>query len=58
MSEVVNFNKARKAAAKAADRQKAAQNRAAFGRSKLEKSLETARAEKARKLLDGKKLED
>ena len=58
MGEVVNFNKARKAKAKADGRATAEANRAKFGRSKAEKDrvrIEKARAEK---LLDGAKLEE
>jgi hypothetical protein len=58
MSEVVNLNKARKARAKAEAKTQAAENRAKFGRTKAEKQLEAARAEKVRKLLDGAKREE
>lgn len=55
MAELVNLNKARKARGKADDRAKAAENRAKFGRTKLEKGLEGARQAKAGRELDGKK---
>jgi hypothetical protein len=57
MTIPINLNKARKARAKAADKTKAAENRVAFGRTKLEKSLTSARAEKAARDLDGTKRE-
>lgn len=58
MADVVNLNQARKAKAKADDKARAAENRVRFGRSKAEKSLEAARAEKLRRGLDGAKRED
>ena len=57
MAEPVNLNKARKAKARAAAGETAAQNRVAFGRTKAEKSLAQARAEKAARELDQKKRE-
>ncbi|MDB5433591.1 MAG: hypothetical protein JWP35_4707 [Caulobacter sp.] len=58
MSGTVNLNKARKAKARADGKAQAVQNRVAFGRTKAEKSLEAARADKAAKALDGAKRED
>ena len=58
MAEVVNFNKARKAKVRDQDRVQAARNRAAFGRTKAEKALTKAQAEKADRALDGAKRED
>jgi hypothetical protein len=58
MADVVNLNQARKAKAKADDKARATENRAKFGRSKAEKTLEAARAEKLRRDLDGAKRED
>ena len=58
MAEILNLNQARKAKAKADDKARAAENRVRFGRSKAEKSLEAARAEKLRRELDGAKRED
>lgn len=58
MGEIVNLNRARKARDRAAAKTDAANNRAAHGRTKLEKTH--AEAEKARldALLDGAKRED
>lgn len=53
MAEVVNLKAARKARARADERAQADANAAKFGRSKAEKVLEEARAEKARRKLDG-----
>jgi hypothetical protein len=58
MAEIVNFNQARKAKAKADDKTRAAENRAKFGRTKGEKTLDTARADKLKRDLDGAKRED
>jgi hypothetical protein len=58
MADIVNFNQARKAKAKADDKSRAAENRAKFGRTKAEKTLETARADKLKRDLDGAKRED
>ena len=52
---VVNLNKARKAKAKAEDRTRADENAVRFGRTKAEKALEKARADKARADLDALK---
>ncbi len=53
MADIVNLNKARKAAAKAAKPAKAAANRAKFGRSKAEKTREAAEQAKLRRIVDG-----
>ena len=58
MADIVNFNQARKAKAKADDKARAAENRAKFGRTKGEKALEAARADKLKRDLDGAKRED
>nr|WP_295107127.1 DUF4169 family protein [uncultured Caulobacter sp.] len=58
MADIVNLNQARKAKAKADDRARAAENRAKFGRTKGEKTLDAARADKQRRHLDGAKRED
>lgn len=58
MADIVNFNQARKAKAKADDKARAAENRAKFGRTKGEKKLDAARAEKLNRDLDGAKRED
>jgi len=55
MAEVINLNRTRKIRAKGAARAKASENRAAFGRTKAERTLEAARAEKAARELEGKK---
>ena len=57
MADLVNLNRARKAAARAAAKAKAAENRAAFGRTNSERELEPARAEKAARELEGKRRE-
>ncbi len=58
MNDVVNLNRARKDRARADGKAKAVENRARFGRTKAEKSLEKARAAKAGKALDQAKLEE
>lgn len=58
MAHIVNLNQARKAKAKADDRARAAENRAKFGRTKVEKTLDAARADKLKRDLDGAKRED
>ena len=55
MADILNLNRARKAKAKTAGKAAAAENRAKFGRSKVEKALETARADKLARTLDGAK---
>ena len=58
MAEVVNLRLARKARARAAKEADAAANRAAFGRSKTEKSVAKIDAARAARLLDGAKRDD
>jgi hypothetical protein len=58
MSESINFNKARKARAKAEARSQAAENRVRFGRTKAEKTVSKLEAEKARRALDQARRED
>ena len=58
MAEILNLNKARKARTKADDKTRAAENRAKFGRAKADKALDTARADKLKRDLDGAKRED
>jgi len=53
MPDPVNLNKFRKAKAKAEKEQAAKENRAKFGRTKAEKQLDKARAEKLSKLTEG-----
>ena len=56
MADLINLNKARKAKAKATGKQSAAENRARFGRTGADRSLEAARKAKAEQTLDGAKL--
>ena len=58
MAELINFNKARKARTKAADKSVAAENRVKFGRTKGEKAVLKLETERARRDLEGKKRED
>lgn len=58
MAEILNLNRARKAKAKTGAKQTAVENRARFGRTKAEKTLDAARAEKLSRALDGAKRED
>ena len=58
MTDPVNLNKFRKAKKRAEKEQRAAENRAKYGRTKVEKELEKARSEKLEKLADDHKLGD
>lgn len=58
MSNVISFSKAKKARERAEAKSQAAENRAKFGRTKGDKTKATAEAEKARRDLDGAKLEE
>lgn len=58
MAEILNLNQARKAKAKTDAKTKAVENRAKFGRTKADKTLDAARAEKLKRDLDGAKRED
>lgn len=53
MAEVINLRQAKKQAARKAARLAADANAVKFGRSKAEKELERARADKAARDLDG-----
>lgn len=53
MGKPVNLNRFRKTQARAEQKARADENAVKFGRSKLEKDLEEARAAKARRDLDG-----
>ncbi|QYZ70611.1 DUF4169 family protein [Neotabrizicola shimadae] len=53
MAEIVNLRQAKKQAARKAARVKGDENAAKFGRSKAERVLQEARAEKAARDLDG-----
>ena len=54
----VNLNRYRKEKAKAEDKARADANAVKHGRTKAERLLEVARAEKARAMLDRHKIED
>jgi hypothetical protein len=54
----VNLNRVRKQKARAADKARADENSARFGRSKAQKALEETQAEKARRILDLHRRED
>jgi hypothetical protein len=58
MAEILNLNQARKAKLKTDARSQAAENRAKFGRTKADKALDAARADKLKRDLDGAKRED
>ena len=58
MAEILNLNQARKAKAKTDAKTQAVENRAKFGRTKADKALEAARADKLKRDLDGAKRED
>lgn len=55
---VVNFNKAKKARAKAKAQDEAVVNRASFGRTKAQKRTEQADADRLVRTLDGAKRTD
>ncbi|MBA4338513.1 DUF4169 family protein [Hyphomonas sp.] len=57
MTTPINLNKARKAKEKADAEQRAKENRAKFGRTKAEKKLEAAKAEKQAKQTEGHRRE-
>ncbi|MFC5069206.1 DUF4169 family protein [Flaviflagellibacter deserti] len=52
MADLINLNRFRKDKARADKKAKATENRAAFGRTKTEKSTASAREEQARRLID------
>ncbi len=58
MAEIINLRQARKAATRKADRAAGDANAARFGRSKAEKALQQARAEKSGRDLDGHRRDD
>lgn len=58
MAEIINLNQARKARAKAEDKTRAAANRAAHGRSKVEKDKARLERLRAEHHIDGHKRED
>ncbi len=57
MGELINLRSMRKKAARRQAAEKAAENRLAFGRSKAERKLDQLRAEKAKRELDGSRIE-
>jgi Domain of unknown function (DUF4169) len=57
MGEIVNLRRAQKAAKRREDAVRAAENRLTHGRPKAKRTLEEARAEKARRELDEHRLE-
>jgi hypothetical protein len=57
MGDLVNLRRARKAKARAETEQAAAANRAVFGTSKVVRDLTKARSAKARRDLDGGRLD-
>lgn len=58
MAQPVNLNRVRKQKARAAKKARADQNAVTFSRTRAEKDAERARAEKARRDLDGHKTEE
>ena len=56
-NDIVNLRQFRKSKARAERDAKAEENRVKFGRTKAEKKLQKAEKEKARRQLDGHKLE-
>jgi len=56
MAEIVNLRRAKKQKARAAKEKDAAENRVRFGTSKSQEKVNSARSEKARTDLEGKKL--
>jgi Domain of unknown function (DUF4169) len=57
VAEPINLNRFRKAKRRQADKQQAAENRVAFGRTKAEREAERLKAEKAAHALDNKRLD-
>lgn len=57
MAEIVNLNRFRKDRERAAKAKAAEENRAKFGRTKDERAVTDANAQKAEKALDDKKIE-
>lgn len=53
MADIVNLRQARKARDRAQATQKAAENRAKFGRTKAQKHRDAAEAERAARAIDG-----
>jgi len=57
MAELVNLRKVRKAAARRRGEQRAAENRIAYGRSKAERALDKARADKLDHDLEARRID-
>jgi len=57
MAEIINLRLARKARARTKAEEQAAENRAKFGRSKAEKTIQQAEADRQARTLDGAKRE-
>ena len=57
MAEPINFNKARKAKLRSDKEKRTAENRVKFGRTKAEKQLDKAKAEKLNKHVDNHELD-
>lgn len=57
MSEIINFNKKRKAKARAQKEVRAAENRLKHGRTKQEKQLQQLKASKLEQYLQARRLE-
>ena len=57
MAEIINLKRKRKTAARLAEQQQAAENRARFGRAKSKRNEARAEAERATREVDGKKLD-
>ena len=58
MGDLVNLKRFKKHIARERSEQEAAANRAQFGRTRSERELEAARADRARKVLDQHRIED
>jgi hypothetical protein len=56
MSNILSLSKARKAKARTAKEEQAAQNRVLFGRTKAEREMESAKTKLAERALDGHRL--
>lgn len=57
MGEIVNLRNVRKQLKRQQKDERAAANRLAHGRTKADRTLETARSQKARRLLDAHKID-
>ena len=57
MPQIINLNRVRKVKSRVADRRKANENAVKFGQTNAEKTLEAAKADKARRDLDAAKRE-